>query len=51
VAQYGLNYWIDIESAVIVDVEPTPVRTYDEAEATKTDIGGSVQNQKKLTLD
>jgi hypothetical protein len=27
---YGLNYLIDIENAVIVDVEPTPARTYDE---------------------
>src|ERR1700688_2195129 len=32
---YGLNYLIDIENAVIVDVEPTPARTYDEGEATK----------------
>ena len=34
--RYGLNYLIDIENAVIVDVEPTPARTYDEVEATKT---------------
>ena len=27
---YGLNYLIDIENAVIVDVEATPARTYDE---------------------
>src|SRR3954471_19953187 len=33
---YGLNYLIDIENAVIVDVEATPARTYDEVEATKT---------------
>ena len=33
---YGLNYLIDIENAVIVDVEPTPARTYDEVELTKT---------------
>jgi hypothetical protein len=26
---YGLNYLIDIEHAVIVDVEATPARTYD----------------------
>jgi transposase len=32
---YGLNYLIDIENAVIVDVEPTPARTYDEVECTK----------------
>lgn len=35
---YGLNYLIDIENAVIVDVEPTPARTYDEVAATKTMI-------------
>ena len=33
---YGLNYLIDIENAVIVDVEATPVRTYDEVAATQT---------------
>ncbi len=33
---YGLNYLIDLENAVIVDVEPTPARTYDEVESTKT---------------
>src|SRR5512135_1154423 len=33
---YGLNYLIDIENAVIVDVEATPARTYDEVRATKT---------------
>ena len=33
---YGLNYLIDIANAIIVDVEPTPTRTYDEVEATKT---------------
>jgi transposase len=32
---YGLNYLIDIENAVIIDVEPTPARTYDEVESTK----------------
>jgi transposase len=32
---YGLNYLIDIDQAVIVDVEATPARTYDEVEATK----------------
>jgi transposase len=35
---YGLNYLIDIETAVIVDVEATPARTYDEVAATKTMI-------------
>ena len=35
---YGLNYLIDMENAVIIDVEATPARTYDEVEATKTMI-------------
>ena len=35
---YGLNYLIDIEYAVIVDVEATPARTYDEVAATRTMI-------------
>ena len=35
---YGLNYLIDTENAVIVDVEATPARTYDEVTATKTMI-------------
>jgi transposase len=33
---YGLNYMIDVEHAVIVDVEATPARTYDEVAATRT---------------
>ena len=33
---YGLNYLIDNAHAVIVDVEATPARTYDEVAATKT---------------
>ena len=33
---YELNYLIDIANAIIVDVEPTPARTYDEVESTKT---------------
>jgi hypothetical protein len=33
---YGLNYLIDVEHAVIVDVEATPSRTYDEVAATCT---------------
>src|SRR4030095_4091754 len=33
---YGLNYMVDVEHAVIVDVEATPARTYDEVAATKT---------------
>jgi transposase len=35
---YGLNYLIDVENAVIVDVEATPARTYDEVAATKAMI-------------
>jgi transposase len=35
---YGLNYLIDIKHAIIVDVEATPARTYDEVAATKTMI-------------
>jgi hypothetical protein len=35
---YGLNYLIDTENAVIVDVEATPARTYDEVAATKSMI-------------
>jgi hypothetical protein len=33
---YCLNYLIETENAVIVDVEATPARTYDEVRATKT---------------
>jgi len=35
---YGLNYMIDTEHAIIVDVEATPARTYDEVAATRTMI-------------
>jgi Transposase domain (DUF772)/Transposase DDE domain len=35
---YGLNYLIDLKHAVIVDVEATPARTYDEVAATRTMI-------------
>jgi transposase len=35
---YGLNYMIDVEHAVIVDVEATPARTYDEVKCTETMI-------------
>ncbi|MGH9701541.1 MAG: transposase, partial [Candidatus Acidiferrales bacterium] len=52
---YGLNYLIDIENAVIVDVEPTPARTYDEVEATKTMIDRTEQRlalkPKRLLAD
>jgi transposase len=44
---YGLNYLIDIENAVIVDVEATPARTYDEVEATKTMIE---RTERRLSL-
>src|SRR6202142_3266388 len=40
---YGLNYLIDIENAVIVDVEATPARTYDEVRATKAMIDRTEQ--------
>jgi len=33
---YGLNYLIDVEHAIIVDVEATPARTFDEVAATRT---------------
>jgi len=32
---YGLNYLIDNAHAIIVDVEPTPARTFDEVRATR----------------
>jgi len=35
---YGLNYLVDLENAVIVDVEATPARTYDEVAASKVMI-------------
>jgi transposase len=35
---YGLNYLIDTANAIIVDVEATPARTYDEVVAAKTMI-------------
>ena len=52
---YGLNYLIDIEHAVIVDVEATPARTYDEVAATKTMIDRTEQRfdlkPKRLAAD
>jgi transposase len=52
---YGLNYLIDIENAVIVDVEATPARTYDEVAATKTMIDRTEQcfdlKPKRLAAD
>ena len=44
---YGLNYLIDIENAVIVDVEATPARTYDEVAATKIMI---MRTEQRLGL-
>jgi hypothetical protein len=38
---YGLNYLVDVKHAVIVDVEATPARTYDEVTASKTMIEGT----------
>src|SRR5258708_15890105 len=35
---YRLNYLIDVEHPIIVDVEATPARTYDEGASTKTII-------------
>src|SRR5258708_15551963 len=52
---YGLNYLIDIDNAVIVDVEATPARTYDEVEATKMMIDRTEQcfdlKPKRLAAD
>ena len=52
---YGLNYLIDIANAVIVDVEATPARTYDEVAATKTMITRTEQRlglkAKRLVAD
>ena len=52
---YGLNYLIDVDNAVIVDVEATPARTYDEVAATKTMIERTEQcfalKPKRLAAD
>jgi transposase len=52
---YGLNYLIDIENAVIVDVEATPARTFDEVAATKVMIDRTEQRfglkPKRLAAD
>ena len=34
---YGLNYLIDIEHAIIVDIEPTSAGTYDQVAAAARD--------------
>ena len=44
---YGLNYLIDTEHAIIVDVEATPARTYDEVMATKTMLD---RTEKRFSL-
>ena len=38
---YSLNYLIDMENAVILDVEATPTRLSKEADATETMIDGT----------
>jgi transposase len=52
---YGLNYLIDTGHAVIVDVEATPARTYDEVAATRTMIDRTEKTfglkLKRLTAD
>src|ERR1700751_4340277 len=40
---YGVNYLIDVEHAIIVDVEATPARTYDEVASNKTMIARTEQ--------
>lgn len=52
---YGLNYLIDVEHAVIVDVEATPARTFDEVAATKVMVDRTEQTfdlkPKRLIAD
>jgi len=52
---YGLNYMIDTAHAVIVDVEATPARTYDEVAATRIMIDRTERTfglkPKRLTAD
>jgi transposase len=50
---YGLNSMIDVEHAVIIDVEATPARTYDEVAATRTMIDRTekVLGAKRLAAD
>ena len=52
---YGLNYLIDTGHAVIIDVEATPARTYDEVAATRTMIDRTEKTfglkPKRLTAD
>src|SRR5271155_436648 len=52
---YGLNYMIDTGHAVIVDVEATPARTFDEVAATRTMVERTEQalglKPRRLTAD
>ena len=52
---YGLNYLIDNEHAVIVDVEATPARTYDEVASTKVMLNRTAERlglkPKRLAAD
>jgi len=52
---YGLNYLIDNEHAVIVDVEATPARTYDEVASTRVMIRRTAERvglkPKRLAAD
>src|ERR1700692_4093141 len=52
---YGLNYLIDIKHAIIIDVEATPARGYDEVAATRTMIKRTEETQglkpKRLLAD
>lgn len=52
---YGLNYLIDVEHAIIVEVEATPARTFDEVAATKVMIDRAEQafdlKPKRLIAD
>ncbi len=45
---YSLNYLIDMENAVIVDVEATPTRISKEVEATPTRISKEVEATKTM---
>ena len=50
----GSTIFIDIEHAIIVDVEPTPARTYDEVASTgardELHLAAIVQNLKIMAL-
>ncbi len=44
---YGLNYLIDMDNAIIVDVEATPARVYDEVRSTRTMLS---RTQRRLGI-